>query len=108
MAQIGQMRLEKSNIPANLTSKAYDALAPANVSSYSPVPSGQLGMNESALPVQPGGASNGSSSLINTASDGNVSLSESWRDVLLDEVANRYIARCVPSWCLLPSLPVRG
>ncbi|KAL7417412.1 Six-hairpin glycosidase-like protein [Mrakia frigida] len=87
-----------ARLPTNLTSTPYTTFRPSNYSAFDLVPVGQLGINESSLPVQ-GGVANGSViALGERPGDGNVTIGEGWRDVLLGEVLNRYISSAFCSW----------
>ncbi|KAF8319627.1 trehalase-domain-containing protein [Clavulina sp. PMI_390] len=114
------------NLPANVTSVALPALS-SEVSSFSLVPSGQLGLDESALPIQPllsGANATGtgpgadineidSSNGTTVVNGGDPVVGEAWNAVLARELANRYMSAVFCSWYstggsidgLLPRLP---
>jgi len=92
------------NLPANLTRAVLPLLSP-NVSSYSLVPSGQFGLNESALPLQPlasGGFAVGDINELSgggtVVNGGNGSVGEGWARTLSRELANRYMSSMFCSW----------
>ncbi|EJC98505.1 trehalase [Fomitiporia mediterranea MF3/22] len=97
-----QIMLEAlSNIPSNISTTP----VPASGSSFSLIPSGQLGIDVSALPGQPlasgGNASAGAD--INTlngtvVNGGNATENETWAATLQRELANRYITSALCSW----------
>ncbi|KAI0298093.1 glycoside hydrolase [Multifurca ochricompacta] len=94
-------------LPANVSSGAIPQ-PPSGKSAFALVPSGQLGLEESALPGQvvEGGknaSSTGSSADINAlngtfANGGNATAGEGWRDALARGLANRYITSALCSW----------
>ncbi|KAL7417359.1 Six-hairpin glycosidase-like protein [Mrakia frigida] len=87
-----------ARLPSNLTSTPYTTFRPSNSSSFDLVPAGQLGMEESALPVQTG-VENGTVLLLGERpGDQSLTAEEGWRDVLLGEVVNRYLSAAFCSW----------
>lgn len=97
-------------LPANLTAGALPT-PPAGQSTFALVPAGQLGLDEDALPRQPLSASanasaSGAGADINAlngtvVNGGNATDGEGWAAVLRRELANRYIASALCSWCVL-------
>lgn len=97
------------NLPANITSGSLPTLS-ANVSSFSLVPTGQLGLTEDALPLQPlesgaNSSSTGAAADINVLEDGLTVFNggestpgEGWGEALQREVANRYMSSVFCSW----------
>ncbi|EPQ54856.1 glycoside hydrolase [Gloeophyllum trabeum ATCC 11539] len=96
------------NLPSNLTSNSLPSPS-SGQSTFSLIPSGQLGLEESELPGQPilGSSSNatktGSKADINTLSGtivngGNATEGEGWAAALQRELANRYFAGALCSW----------
>lgn len=112
------------NLPANITTGSLPTLS-ANVSSFSLVPTGQLGLTEDALPLQPlesgaNSSSTGPAADINVLENGLTVFNggestpgEGWGKALEREVANRYMSSVFCSWYstggsipgLLPRLP---
>lgn len=94
-------------LPANITSSPLPTLS-SNQSSFDLVPSGQLGLSENQLPLQPitgaGNAStSGPSADISTlngtvVNGGNATSGEGWSKTLQRELANRYITSAFCSW----------
>lgn len=108
------------SLPSNLTTSPLPT-PPSNSSSYALIPSGQLNLAEDELPGQPiaplslgvnatktgagadinlvtvGGGSGNGSTVVNggNATSGG---GEGWRDVLVREVANRYVGSAFCSW----------
>lgn len=86
------------NLPTNVTSTPYSTFRPANYSAFDLIPDGQLGLVQSSLPVQ-GGVANGTTiALGERPADGTIEVGEGWRDVLRNEVINRYIGSTFCSW----------
>ncbi|KAM6494266.1 trehalase [Amanita muscaria] len=97
-------------LPSNVTNG--DVPTPSNnQSTFSLIPAGQLGIDESQLPSQPiyiagnavNASSNGADADINTLSGtvvngGNATSSEGWAAVLQRELANRYFTSAFCSW----------
>ncbi|KAG8998439.1 hypothetical protein FRB90_012305 [Tulasnella sp. 427] len=83
-----------NNVPKNVSTQAYPALS-SNTTSWSLVPSNQLGLDESQLPVQTlaaGGNAQGDVNWNNGTwtSGGAVNGTEKWNEALLRGMANRY------------------
>lgn len=119
------------NLPENITSTPLTPLS-SNVSSFSLIPTGQLGLLEAELPIQPlasgfNASSTGHAADINeidfTSLNGSTTITvinggpatpgESWTTTLAREMANRYVSSVFCSWYatggsipgLLPRLP---
>ncbi|KAH8114772.1 trehalase [Phellopilus nigrolimitatus] len=93
-----------ANLPANISTTPVPS-PPSGHSSYSLIPAGQLGIDESALPGQqlaPGvNASVGvDPSMLNgtVVNGGNATADETWTIALQRELANRYISSALCSW----------
>jgi alpha,alpha-trehalase len=96
-----------ANLPANI-SNASLPLPGANQNTFSLVPTGQLGLEESELPAQPlhanmNASTSGPSADINSLNGtvlngGNSTEGEGWTAKLQRELANRYIASALCSW----------
>jgi alpha,alpha-trehalase len=94
-------------LPANVSSGAIPQ-PPTGKSAFSLVPSGQLGLDESALPVQvirngENATGTGSGADINAengtfVNGGNATAGEGWRDALARGLANRYFTSALCSW----------
>ena len=94
-------------LPSNVSSGAIPQ-PPSGESAFALVPSGQLGLQESALPGQEvccekNASSTGSGADINALSGtfvngGNATSGESWRDALVRGLANRYMTSALCSW----------
>ncbi|KAI8986137.1 glycoside hydrolase [Trametes punicea] len=95
-------------LPSNLTSNPLPTPGSGN-STFDLIPSGQIGVDENALPGQPiiGAGRNatktGPAADINTlngtvANGGNATNGEGWAATLQRELANRYIASTLCSW----------
>ncbi|KAF9568772.1 trehalase [Agrocybe pediades] len=97
-------------LPANVTKGAIPTPA-SNQSTFDLIPSGQLGIDESALPGQPvhGGTtvvnstSTGAGADINKGNNtvfngGNATDNEGWSEALQRQLANRYFASALCSW----------
>ena len=81
-----------------MTSTPYSTFRPANYSAFDLIPDGQLGLVQSSLPVQ-GGVANGTTIVLGERpADGTIEVGEGWRDVLRNEVINRYIGSTFCSW----------
>jgi alpha,alpha-trehalase len=94
-------------LPANVSSGALPT-PPQGQNSFALVPQGQLGLNESSLPVQTlttstNATTSGTAADVNAlngtvVNGGNASDSQGWRDTLARELANRYITSALCSW----------
>lgn len=94
-------------LPSNVSSGAIPQ-PPSGESAFGLVPSGQLGLQETALPGQvvccgKNASSTGSGADINALSGtfvngGNATSGEGWRDALVRGLANRYITSALCSW----------
>lgn len=103
-------------LPANISGSALPVLS-SNVTSFSLVPAGQLGLTENLLPLQPldsgvnatapgsgpgadlneiGGGGNGTT----VVNGGDPVPGEGWAATLAREMANRYMASVFCSWCV--------
>lgn len=99
-----------SSLPGNLTASALPSLSSDGSSSYSLVPAGQLGLDETDLPLQPldsGGYVNGTgfAADINdingtVVNGGDAQMGEGWAGALGREVVNRYMGSVFCSWCV--------
>jgi alpha,alpha-trehalase len=98
------------NLPANVSTGPI-RLPNAPLSTYSLIPAGQLGLNESQLPGQPirsnsetrNASAKGSSADINSLNGtvingGAFDTRENWTQVLQRELANRYFTSVICSW----------
>ena len=98
------------SLPANVSKGALPAPS-SNQSTFDLIPSGQLGIAESALPGQPihsgstttNSTSTGPSADLNTvngtvANGGTAVAGEGWSQALQRELANRYFASALCSW----------
>lgn len=98
-------------LPANVTKNALPTPA-AGAGAFSLVPAGQLGVDEAALPVQALGAGRNASTA-GAAADvgargagggvvngGNATGAAGWADALGVQLANRYVAGALCSWCV--------
>ncbi|KAG6902407.1 hypothetical protein C0995_000333 [Termitomyces sp. Mi166 len=95
-------------LPSNVTSGALPTPS-ANQSTFSLIPEGQLGLDESQLPGQPLVGNGGNASTSGQAADlnrlngtvlngGNTTDGEGWGKALERQLANRYIASAFCSW----------
>ncbi|KAI0265670.1 glycoside hydrolase [Gloeopeniophorella convolvens] len=93
-------------LPANVSSGAIPE-PPNGQSAFALVPSGQLGLDETSLPVQTIGGQNasgtGSGADLNAlngtfVNGGNATSGEGWRDALARSLANRYFTSTLCSW----------
>lgn len=98
------------SLPANVSKSALPAPS-SKQSTFDLIPSGQLGLAESALPGQPirrgstttNSTSTGPSADLNTANGtvvngGTAVAGEGWSQALQRELANRYFASALCSW----------
>ncbi|KAG8911353.1 hypothetical protein FRC01_005758 [Tulasnella sp. 417] len=91
------------NVPKNVSTKAYPSLS-SDTTSWSLVPSNQLGLDQSQMPVQnlaAGGNAQGDSNWSNgTWSNGGAvpNGGEKWNKALLRGMANRYFTSVFCSW----------
>jgi alpha,alpha-trehalase len=97
-------------IPANLTSAAIPTPS-QGTSTYSLIPPGQVDVPEDSLPAQTIAGSSVNASTTGAQADinlgngtvsngGNATQGEGWRDQLGRELANRYFASVLCSWCV--------
>jgi alpha,alpha-trehalase len=94
--------LDKLN--ANVTNQTYASLVSSvagNGSLWDLIPTGQLGMNETDLPEQPGQAANATSAGIQ-AHDAYADESTTWRDAIQHAIVQRYTEAAFCSWCVGP------
>ena len=90
-----------ANLPSNISTKPVST----DGNAFSLIPSGQLGMDESALPSQPlaAGVNASVGQDVNrlegtVVNGGNGSADETWATTLPRELANRYITSALCSW----------
>ncbi|KAI0036264.1 Six-hairpin glycosidase-like protein [Vararia minispora EC-137] len=93
------------SLPANISAGPLPE-PPTGQSAFALLPAGQLGVEEAELPALVAGAQApvGASADVNALTGGGVlgggavNASEGWRDALVRELANRYIASALCSW----------
>ena len=91
-----------NNVPKSVSTKAYPTLS-SNVTSFSLVPSGQLGLNISQLPLQPLASGTNATGDINYVGGtwtnaGIATKGETWNKAMLRAMANRYFTSAFCSW----------